>query len=37
MVVVGLGQVVVLAGLTYLVVTALPDVLAACERLVAGS
>jgi|SRR3954451_203160 hypothetical protein len=34
---VGLGQIVVLAGLTYLVVTALPDVLAARERVVAGS
>lgn len=34
---VGLGQVVVLAGLTYLVVTVLPDVLAARERVVAGS
>jgi hypothetical protein len=34
---VGLGQVVVLAGLTYLVVTAFPDVLAARKRVVAGS
>jgi uncharacterized membrane protein YphA (DoxX/SURF4 family) len=34
---VGLGQVVVLAGLAYLVVTALPDVLAAREQVVTGS
>ena len=35
--VVGLGQVAVLAGLVYLSMTVLPDVLAARERLVAGS
>ena len=34
---VGLGQVVVLAGLTYLVLAVLPDVLAARERVVVGS
>jgi hypothetical protein len=33
----GLGQVGVLAGLTYLVITALPDLLAARERVVAAS